>query len=108
MTDAPLAALTRANAANAYAAASFAAPGSLQARARTAAQSFEGVLVNNLLGAMFSGTDGEGPMGVNGTGGEAWRSMLVEQISTSVVRSGGIGIASEVYRELIRTQEAKS
>jgi Rod binding domain-containing protein len=108
MADSATAALSRAGAASAYAAAAFAAPGSTQARARTAAQSFEGVLVNNLLGAMFSGVEGEGPMGVNGTGGEAWRSMLVEQISTSVVRSGGIGIASEVYRELIRTQEAKS
>lgn len=105
MTTSPI---TRADAAYAYAQAALAAPGTLQARARVAAQKFEGVLINNLFSSMFTGLSGEGPLGVNGTGGEAWRSMLIEQMANSVSKTGGIGVAPQVYRELVRVQEQKS
>ncbi len=98
--------ITRANAAQAYAAAANAPANSLQAKARTASQKFEGVLVNNLMQSMFSGLDGEGPLGVNGIGGETWRSMLVEQMSGTVTKAGGLGVAPQVYRELLRVQES--
>ncbi len=72
--------ISRADAAQAYADAAHAAVGSLQAKARTASQKFEGVLVNNLVQSMFSGISGEGPLGINGPGGDAWRSMLIDQV----------------------------
>ena len=99
--------ISRANAAQAYADAANAAAGSFQAKARAASQKFEGVLVNNLMQSMFSGLSGEGPMGVNGTGGDTWRSMLIEQMSGSVVKAGGLGVAPQVYRELLRVQESR-
>ncbi len=99
--------ITRAGAAQAYAEAANAPTGSLQARARTASQKFEGVLVNNLMQSMFSGLTGEGPLGVNGLGGDTWRSMLVEQMSGSFVQAGGLGVAPQVYREMLRVQESQ-
>jgi len=105
MTTAQQPLLSRAGAAAAYAAAAHAHPGSVEAKARNAAQKFEGVLMNSLLGTMFQGASGEGPLGVNGTGGEAWRSLLIEQMANSVVKSGGIGIAAQVYRDVMNKQE---
>ena len=50
-----------------------------------------------------AGTDG--PLGENGIGGDVYRSLLVKEYAHEIGRSGGIGIADQVYRELIRLQE---
>lgn len=60
------------------------------------------------LGSMFSQItrelQGDGPLGNQGAGSEAWRSMLTEELGKSVAQSGGVGIASQVYSELIHLQ----
>ena len=47
----------------------------------------------------------EGPLGENGTGGGVYRSMLTKEYASQVVKSGGVGIADQVYREMMKMQE---
>ena len=76
-----------------------------QQKARTAAQEFEAVFLNRMFDEMFTGIDGEGPFGGKGGAG-VWRSFLTDEYAKSFARAGGIGIADDVYRTLIATQEA--
>ena len=77
-----------------------------QAKARTTATDFEAMFINQMFSQMTNGLTGEGPFGdTPGTG--VWRSMLTEQYSKSFAKAGGVGIANNVYRELI-LQQAKS
>jgi Rod binding domain-containing protein len=77
----------------------------VNAKARAAAQDFEAVFLNSMFSQMFTGIDGEGPFGGAGPAG-VWRSFLTEEYAKSFARSGGIGIADDVYRSLIKQQEA--
>ena len=79
-------------------------PATGKARAQTAAQDFEAVFLNSMFQHMFTGIDGEGPFGGSGATG-VWRSMLTDQYAKSVAKSGGIGIAAQVYRSLMAQQE---
>jgi Rod binding domain-containing protein len=55
---------------------------------------------------MFTGVDGEGPLGnTNGTG--PWRSFLTDEYAKSFAKSGGIGLAPHVFSSLIAQQSAK-
>jgi len=56
---------------------------------------------------MFTGISGDGPFGGGGAVG-VWRSMLTDEYAKSFAKSGGIGIADQVYRTLIARQEANS
>jgi len=77
-----------------------------QAKAKSTATDFEGMFLNQMFSQMTNGLKGEGPFGdTPGTG--VWRSMLTEQYSKSFAKAGGVGIAANVYRELI-LQQAKS
>jgi peptidoglycan hydrolase FlgJ len=49
-----------------------------QQKARTAAQEFEAVFLNRMFDEMFTGTEGEGPVGGAGAGG-VWRSFLTDE-----------------------------
>ena len=75
------------------------------ARMKATAEQFEQVYVSAMLSQMFAGVQGEGPMGVNGPGGDTWRSFLTDQYAKQITRSGGLGIARQVMHELIRLQE---
>jgi peptidoglycan hydrolase FlgJ len=77
-----------------------------QAKAKSTAQDFEGMFLNSMFSQMTSGLNGEGPFG-NTPGTGVWRSMLTEQYSKSFAKAGGVGIAKDVYRELIM-QQAKT
>jgi peptidoglycan hydrolase FlgJ len=75
-----------------------------KAKAQAAAQDFEAVFLNSMFQHMFTGIDGEGPFGGSGATG-VWRSVLTDQYAKSVAKSGGIGIAAQVYRSLMAQQE---
>jgi peptidoglycan hydrolase FlgJ len=61
------------------------------------------MFLNSMFSQMTSGLKGEGPFGDTvGTG--VWRSMLTEQYSQTIAKSGGVGIASDVFRTLILQQ----
>lgn len=77
-----------------------------EAKARAAAQDFESVFLNSMFQHMFTGIDGDGPFGGTGATG-VWRSMLTDEYAKSFAKSGGIGIADQVYRTLIAQQEAR-
>jgi flagellar protein FlgJ len=69
------------------------------------AQQFESVFLTNMFEEMFSGIEEqEGPLGA-GPGQSAWRSMLTEEYANTIAKSGGVGIAEHVQRELIALQE---
>jgi flagellar protein FlgJ len=76
-------------------------------KAKSTAQDFESVFLNNMFQQMFTGLDGEGPFGGGGATG-VWRSFLTDEYSKSFAKAGGIGIANEVYRSLIAHQGAQS
>jgi peptidoglycan hydrolase FlgJ len=78
-----------------------------KAKARAAAQDFESVFLNSMFQQMFTGIDGEGPFGGNGAT-KVWRSFLTDSYAKSFAKAGGIGIADQVYRSLIRHQEIGS
>lgn len=83
--------------------------GSPQARAQTKAeassQDFEAVFLQEMVGEMMQGLGSDGPLGEGAAGG-AWRSMLVQEYAGAMARSGGIGIAAGVYRDILALQGA--
>ena len=79
----------------------------VDAAAKKAAQEFESVFLNTLLEGMFAGLKTDGPFG-GGSSENTYRSMLVGEYAKEISRSGGVGIADQVYREIINLQESRS
>ncbi len=77
-----------------------------EAKARKTAQDFESMFLEQTLERLFASGGAEGPLGDNGMGGEVYRSMLVKEYAGSIARSGGVGIADQVYREILKLQES--
>jgi len=76
-------------------------------KAKAASQDFEAVFLNSMFQQMFTGTDGEGPLGGSGASG-VWRSFLTDEYAKSFAKAGGVGIADHVYSALIARQSAES
>ena len=89
--------------------------GALAPRAKTSstaklheqAQNFEVAFVNSMFQHMFTGIGNQGPFG-NSTGVSAWRSFLTEEYAKNFVKSGGVGIADQVYKSLLAHQEMRA
>ncbi|MDE2135174.1 MAG: rod-binding protein [Alphaproteobacteria bacterium] len=75
------------------------------ATATKVAKEFEGVFLSQFLGAMFDGISTDGPFG-GGQGEQMFRSLMLDEYGKQIVAQGGIGLASTVSRELLKTQEA--
>lgn len=71
--------------------------------ARQVAEEFEGIFLSTMLESMFAGVKTDGPFG-GGNAEGAYRSMLNQEYAKAISRSGGIGIADQVYAEILRTQ----
>ncbi|TWA71780.1 rod binding protein [Azospirillum baldaniorum] len=76
----------------------------IRAKIRQSANEFESVFVSQMLGHMFDGIEVDQNFG-GGHAEEMFRSMLTNEYGKQVSRSGGFGIADQVYRELLRAQE---
>ena len=76
-------------------------------KARAQSQDFEAAFLSSMFQNMFTGIEGDGPMGKT-TGIAPWRSFLTQEYAKSFVKSGGIGLADHVYRSLIAQQEARA
>jgi len=76
-------------------------------KARANAVDFEATFLNEMFSHMFTGIDGDGPFGGGGAGG-VWRSFLSDEYAKTFAKSGGIGLADDVYRSLIAQQEANA
>jgi peptidoglycan hydrolase FlgJ len=75
----------------------------IKTKAKAAAQDFEAMFLNNMFQQMFTGIDGDGPFGGSGSL-KVWRSFLTDQYAKSFAKAGGIGLAADVYHELLRQQ----
>jgi len=78
----------------------------IKSKAKVAAQDFEAMFLNSVFQQMFTGIDGDGPFGGSGSL-KVWRSFLTDQYAKSFAKAGGIGIAANVYQELLRLQGVK-
>ncbi|MFL7899614.1 rod-binding protein [Azospirillum argentinense] len=76
----------------------------IRAKIRQSANEFESVFVSQMLGHMFDGIEVDQTFG-GGHAEEMFRSMLTNEYGKQMSRSGGFGIADQVYRELLRAQE---
>lgn len=72
------------------------------------AQGLEANFFQTMIGSMFEGIKGEGLLGTAATGQDSWRGMLVEQYGRTMSAKGGIGLAPQIYREMLRHQELSS
>ena len=70
-----------------------------------AAENFEAVYLSQMLAPMFEGLKTDGWFG-GGPGEDIYRSMMVEEYGKAIAHTGGLGIAENVERELLRLQEA--
>ena len=60
---------------------------------------------NTLTKTMFSAVKTDGAFG-GGFGEETWRGMQAEQLADSIAKSGGIGLAEAITRNLLDAQRA--
>lgn len=79
-------------------------PSPAQQAARRTGEEFEAMFIGQMLAHMFEGI-GEDPLTGGGQAGQLYRSMLHDEYARTIARSGGIGIADAVARELINAQE---
>ncbi|MDP3173678.1 rod-binding protein [Phenylobacterium sp.] len=67
------------------------------------AKDFEASFLSIMLQQMFSGLDTEAPFG-GGSGEKMFQSFLTDAIAKQTVKSGGIGVADMVSREMLKLQ----
>jgi Rod binding domain-containing protein len=72
--------------------------------ARKAAQAFEGVLISQMLSDMFEGVSTDGPFG-GGPGEDMFRSLMIDEYGKQIATQGGLGLADDITRELLKRQE---
>jgi Rod binding domain-containing protein len=76
------------------------------ATAHKTAQDFEALFLSQVFENMFQGIGSDSLFG-GGSGETIYRSLLLQQYSKVAAKSGGVGIADAVQREMLRAQEAK-
>jgi flagellar protein FlgJ len=82
------------------------AKNSSPARMKAQAQSFEAQFLNSMFQHMYEGVGGDGPFG-NSQGVAPWRSFLTDEYAKSFAKSGGIGIANAVYKQMLARQQGQ-
>lgn len=68
------------------------------------AQEFEAQFISQMMGAMFSTVEENAVLG-GGSAEETYRSFLNNEYGKIIARSGGIGVADHVKREMLKMQE---
>lgn len=68
-----------------------------------AAEAFEGQFLGIMLQSMFEGTEAEAPFS-GGSGEEMFKSFLTDAIAKQSVKSGGLGIAAVIQKEMLKLQ----
>ncbi|MEQ8194525.1 MAG: rod-binding protein [Rhodospirillales bacterium] len=82
-------------------------PGTMNlVQARKVAQDFESVFIAQMLKPMFENTEASSPFG-GGSSEKIWRDMQVDEYGKAIARSGGIGIADSIVKEMMKMQEVK-
>ena len=88
-------------------AAKLTAEAKIKSKAKAVAQQFEAMYLNTVFQEMSTGINGDGPFGGSGAL-KVWRSLLTDQYAKSFAKAGGIGIANDIYHELLQQQGIKS
>jgi peptidoglycan hydrolase FlgJ len=70
---------------------------------RHAAQEFEAIFLAQVLGTMTQGVAGDDLLG--DAHGGVFHEMLNQEIAKLISRTGGIGVADAVLREMLKAQE---
>lgn len=71
---------------------------------RETAQEFEAVFLSQMMKPMFEGIQADDMFG-GGQAEDMYRSLMMDEYGKSIAKSGGIGIADNVMREMLRMQE---
>lgn len=71
------------------------------------ARDFEAQFISQMLENMFSTVDAKGMFGGSDEE-EFYRDMIVDEYGKLISRTGGIGVADHVKREMLRMQEVQS
>jgi flagellar protein FlgJ len=74
-----------------------------RARIDATSKQFESQFLSVMMGQMFEGTEVSAPFG----GGEAeatFRSFLTDAMAKSVTKRGGIGLAKDIAKEMLKLQ----
>lgn len=69
--------------------------------AKNAAEQFEAVMLSQSFSQMFKGVKGPSMAG-GGQSEKIWQSLMVDEMAKGVAKSGGIGLAEKIYKELDR------
>lgn len=77
-------------------------------KTRKSAQDFEAMAIGQLLQPMFNTVDTSKGLFGGGKGEAAWKPMMVDEMAKMLAKSGGIGIADSVMKEMLRIQEGKN
>ena len=72
-------------------------------RLRQTAEEFEAVFLAQVLQTLHTGIGGPGAL--NEGDNEAWSGMLQEEYAKLIAKSGGIGVADGLMREMLKLQE---
>lgn len=75
-----------------------------EAAAARTAQEFEATFLSQMLSHMWTDIPTDGMFG-GGTGEEIFRSLLINEYGKIISENGGIGVAEEVKRLMLRLQE---
>lgn len=86
--------------------ARMAAKGANAAKVDDVANEFEAQFISQMLENMFSTVDTKGFLG-GGEAEETYRSMMIDEYGKIIARSGGVGVADHVKREMLRVQEVE-
>lgn len=76
------------------------------AGARKTAEDFEAFFLAQAMDSMFAGLNCDKLFG-GGSGESVYRSLLSQEYAKVATKSGGVGIADAVQREILRLQEAQ-
>jgi flagellar protein FlgJ len=77
-----------------------------RAKIADTAKNFESSFLSVMMQQMFDGVKTSEPFG-GGNGEEAFKSMLTEAMAKQVTKSGGVGLASSIQREMLKMQGLK-
>ncbi len=72
---------------------------------RDTAEQFEAFFLHTVLESMTETIGSEDVLGGGGHAEKIWRSQMNEQFANAIAKSGGVGIADSVYKELLAKQE---
>ncbi|HWT51524.1 MAG TPA: rod-binding protein, partial [Caulobacter sp.] len=74
-----------------------------RATIKQTAENFESSFMSVMMQQMFEGVKTSEPFG-GGNGEEMFKSILTDAMSKQVTKSGGIGLASSIQREMLKMQ----